>query len=107
MTLLNKKFYYIGALDNIYGEEGDDYFQATLDTFTLIDGGIGVDTLTIDQALLDSGLYSVDLRGLNQGQVNSIELLNYGSDQVLGKGQILISEKTFSDLNTNSLVMES
>ena len=92
----NDSVYYIGALDTVYGEEGDDYFQATLDTFTLIDGGIGVDTLTIDQALLDSGLYSVDLRGLNQGQVNSIELLNYGSDQVIGKGQILISGKTFT-----------
>ena len=101
----NDSIYYIGALDTVYGEEGDDYFQATLDTFTLIDGGIGLDTLTIDQALLDSGLYSVDLRGLNQGQVTNIELLNYGSDQVIGKGQILISGKTFKDFGSQSLVI--
>ena len=97
--------YYIGALDTVYGEEGDDYFQATLDTFTLIDGGIGLDALTIDQILLENGLYSIDFRDLTQGQIVNIEFLNYGPDQVIGKGQILLSGKTFSDLSVNSLVV--
>ena len=78
---------HIGNLDSIYGEGGDDYFQATSDTFTLIDGWIGFDVLTIDQVLLENGLFeeissdAIDV-DYGKGTINNLKVQNVTNDAI-------------------------
>ena len=95
----------IASGDSVYGEGGNDYFYASSLAFSLIAGGEGSDTLHINQTLLDSGLYSVDLRDLTEGQIQGIEALDYSSSHVSGPGQILISANTFKSLDKTSLTI--
>ena len=101
----NDSIFNIGFGDNVYGDAGNDKFYALSDTFSIIDGGEGSDTLHINQTLLDSGLYSVDFRDLTEGQIQGIEALDYSSSHVSGPGQILISANTFKSLDKTTLTI--
>jgi Ca2+-binding RTX toxin-like protein len=96
----------IGTNDIIYGEEGNDRFYASNDQFALVDGGQGgLDSFWMPATLLNSGIFSVDFR--NTSNIKNISVLDYGHNLSLGPGNILISEETFKNFNTNTLIIFS
>ena len=95
----------INTNDIVYGEGGDDSFFATNDQFTLVDGGSGLDSFWMQSTLLSSGIFSVDFRNITN--VQNIEILNYQHNLSIGPGNILISEETFKNFNTNTLIVLS
>ena len=101
----NDLVYQVAVNDTIYAEEGNDFISALSTDFNLVDGGEGYDILTISQKLLDSGLYSVDLRDLTQGQIHGIEEFAY-YENLLGQGQILISLQTFKSMSQSTLTIK-
>ena len=103
----NDLVYGVSWYDSIYTEAGSDVIRALSMNFSLIDGGSGYDALSISQDLLESGLYSIDLRKIADGQIRNIEVFDYSSDLVDGEGQILVSLQTFKSLGNNSLVIRA
>ena len=103
----NDTVFHVGLNDSIFTENGDDYIHAVANNFLQVDGGQGFDTLSVNQSLLENGLYSIDFRNLSNEQIQGIEKLDYSLDAVGGAGQILISLQTFKSLGKNSLVIEA
>ena len=103
----NDTVFHVGLNDSIFTENGDDYIHAVANNFLQVDGGQGFDTLSVNQSLLENGLYSIDFRNLSNEQIQGIEKLDYSVDAVGGAGQILVSLQTFKSLGKNSLVIEA
>ena len=103
----NDVVYGVSWYDNIYTEAGNDVIRALSMNFSLIDGGLGYDKLSIAQELLENGLYSIDFRTIASEQIKGIEELDYSVEMVGGEGQILVSLQTFKSLGKNALTIKA
>jgi len=86
----------IGAEDSIYGEVGNDTFVISDYTFSLIDGGSGIDRLDLTSLAVDGS--NIDLTIFDDSQIKDIEEIYLQNDDI----STLIKLTKESILNFNS-----
>jgi hypothetical protein len=86
----------IGAEDSVYGEAGNDTFVISDYTFSLIDGGSGIDRLDLTSLTVDGS--NIDLAIFDDSQIKDIEEIYLQNDAI----STLIKLTKESILNFNS-----